>query len=222
MALDFGFAARAGGECKMRFDDTNPAAESTEYVQSILDTVHWLGHAESAVTYSSDYFQELYDLAEELINRGHAYVCFQTQDQMSKARRAKEDSPWRGQSKEETLALFRGMRDGRFAEGECSLRMRMDMNSPNPVMRDLVAYRILYTAHHRTGDKWCIYPSYDFTHCLVDSLENISHSLCTLEFVPRRESYMWLLHKLGMYTPVVWEFARLSITRTVMSKRKLM
>jgi glutaminyl-tRNA synthetase len=221
MSLDFGYAKKTGGICYMRFDDTNPEAESQEYIDSILDSVKWMGHSWVKITHASDYFEELYNLAVELVRRGKAFVCHQTSEQVAESREKREPSPWRDRPIEESLKLFADMRDGKFKEGEATLRMKMDIRSPNPCMWDLVAYRIKYHPHPHAGDKWCIYPSYDFTHCLNDSLENITHSLCTLEFGPRRESYNWLIDSLDMYRPVVWEYGRLSLTHTVLSKRKL-
>ncbi|GFH28877.1 uncharacterized protein HaLaN_27440, partial [Haematococcus lacustris] len=180
MFVDFGFAEYAGGQCYLRYDDTNPEAEKQEYIQHIQEIVAWMGWKPWKVTYSSDYFQHLYDLAVQLIKSGHAFVCHQA-----------------------------------------TLRMKMDHKNNNYNMFDLIAYRIKYVEHPHAGAKWCIYPSYDYTHCIVDSLENISHSLCTLEFETRRASYFWLLEVLGLYKPHVWEYSRLNITNTVMSKRKL-
>jgi glutaminyl-tRNA synthetase len=221
MFVDFGFAQKTGGYTILRFDDTNPVAEKTEYIDSILDIVSWLGHTPARITYSSDYFEELYDLAVELIRRDKAYVCHQTGEDIRKGREFMVDSPYRGRPVEESLALFADMRKGVYAEGEAILRMKIDMKAVNPVMRDPIAYRVLHSPHARTGDTWCIYPSYDYTHCIVDSLEWITHSLCTLEFEIRRDSYYWLLEALDLYRPFVWEFARLSLEYTMMSKRKL-
>eukprot|EP01125_Pyxidicula_operculata_P011886 TRINITY_DN388_c4_g1_i1.p1 TRINITY_DN388_c4_g1~~TRINITY_DN388_c4_g1_i1.p1 ORF type:complete len:737 (+),score=227.30 TRINITY_DN388_c4_g1_i1:804-3014(+) len=221
MQLNFGYAKRMGGVCYMRFDDTNPETESTEYVESILDNVKWMGHEYWKITYASDYFDKLYELAIELIKRGHAYVCHQTAAEIDEGRKTHTPSPYRTRSVEENLKLFEDMKNGKFEEGKAILRMKQDMNSENSTMWDLVAYRIKFCHHHRSGDKWCIYPSYDFTHCLNDSLENITHSLCTLEFVPRREPYNWLVDSLGLYRSVVWEYARLELTHVVLSKRKL-
>lgn len=197
MHLDFGYAKRKGGVCYLRFDDTNPEKEEKEYFDSIIDNVKWMGWEPWKITYSSSYFPELYELAIKLIKIGKAYVCHQQKEEMRECRKAMIESPYRNRSVEENLKLFEDMRKGKFAEGECCLRMKGDMKSDNPNMRDLVAYRIKYASHPVAGDKWCIYPSYDYTHCLVDSLEHVTHSLCTLEFERRRESYNWLIDVLG-------------------------
>ena len=181
----------------------------------------WLGHKPFKVTFASDYFQELYDLACELIRRGKAYVCHSSKADIKEQRNKMIDSPYRDRSVEENLKLFSQMRQGVFAENECCLRVKIDMKHVNPNMRDFVAYRIRYVPHPHAGDKWCIYPTYDYTHCINDSLENITHSLCTLEFENRRESYYWLLGALDLYKPMVWEYSRLNLTYTVLSKRKL-
>eukprot|EP01113_Clastostelium_recurvatum_P027969 TRINITY_DN3389_c0_g1_i1.p1 TRINITY_DN3389_c0_g1~~TRINITY_DN3389_c0_g1_i1.p1 ORF type:complete len:770 (-),score=223.20 TRINITY_DN3389_c0_g1_i1:51-2360(-) len=221
MHLSFGYAAKLGGKCYLRFDDTNPEKESQEYIDSIIDNVHWMGHKPCAITYSSHYFQKLYDLGVDLIKRGLAYVDHQPAENIKEDRRLKRESPWRNRPVEENLKLFDDMRKGKFAEGKATLRMKGDMQNDNPNMRDLIAFRIKYSHHPVSGDDWCVYPSYDFTHCLVDSLENITHSLCTLEFDSRRETYYWLIDALSMYRPLVWEYARLRLTYTVLSKRKL-
>eukprot|EP00245_Coleochaete_scutata_P005904 TRINITY_DN19893_c0_g1_i1.p1 TRINITY_DN19893_c0_g1~~TRINITY_DN19893_c0_g1_i1.p1 ORF type:complete len:798 (-),score=199.54 TRINITY_DN19893_c0_g1_i1:276-2669(-) len=221
MTVDFGFAENAGGDCYLRYDDTNPEAEKKEYIDHIQEIVGWLGWKPFKITYSSDYFQELYDLAVELIKRGHAYVDHQTAEEISEYRKLHKDSPWRNRPVAESLKLFEEMRRGMIDEGKATLRMKQDMRNENFNMYDLIAYRIKFTAHPHAGDKWCIYPSYDYTHCIVDSLENITHSLCTLEFESRRASYFWLLEVLDLYHPYVWEYARLNITNTVLSKRKL-
>lgn len=180
-----------------------------------------MGHKPFKITYSSDYFDQLYDFAVELIKRDKAYVCHQTAEVMAEGRRNKIASPWRDRPIEESLRLFEDMKNGKISEGAAVLRMKGDMNSENPNMRDLVAYRIKFLPHPHVGDKWCIYPSYDFTHCIIDSLEDITHSLCTLEFEIRRESYIWLLRALDIYVPPQIEFSRLNLTYHVMSKRKL-
>ena len=246
MHFDFGVAKKNGGETYLRFDDTNPAAEKQEYIDSILSSVKWLGHEPAKVTYSSDYFDRLHELAVELIKRGKAYVCHQTKEETAASRQllqgfqltcAREGlkksetplpegaaSPFRERSVEENLRLFQKMTDGECAEGECSLRMKGDLRSDITSMWDLAAYRVKFATHPHSGDKYCVYPTYDYTHCLVDSLENITHSLCTLEFETRQAPngpYYWLLDALDMYKPVTWEFARCNITYNVMSKRKL-
>ncbi|GAM21997.1 hypothetical protein SAMD00019534_051720 [Acytostelium subglobosum LB1] len=221
MHLSFSYAKKNGGKCYLRFDDTNPEKESQEYIDSIIENVGWLGHKPCDTTYSSHYFDQLYDLAIELIKRGYAYVCHQTPKELSECRQNMTDSPYRNRSVEENLALFEDMKKGKYEEGKATLRMKGDMKHPNPCMRDLIAYRIKYHPHPVSGDKWVIYPSYDYTHCLVDSIENITHSLCTLEFEVRRLSYNWLVDVLGLYRPVVWEYARLNLTHTVLSKRKI-
>lgn len=219
--FNFTVAKENDGICYLRFDDTNPCKENHEFIDHIKKNVAWLGYEPWKVSASSDYFQELYDLAVDLIKRDKAYVCFQTGDEMHKYREEKKDSPWRNKSVEENLRLFEHMRQGRFDEGECCLRVKMDMQNDNPNMRDFVAYRIRFTPHPHSGDEWCIYPTYDYTHCLVDSLENITHSLCTLEFETRRESYYQLLKDCDVYKPNVWEYSRLNVSNTVLSKRRI-
>nr|XP_043613934.1 glutamine--tRNA ligase [Erigeron canadensis] len=221
MFVDFGLAKERDGGCYLRFDDTNPEAEKKEYIDHIEEIVDWMGWKPFKITYTSDYFQELYDLAVELIRRGHAYVDHQTGDEIKEYREKKKNSPWRDRPISESLKLFDDMKQGRIEEGKATLRMKQDMQSDNFNMYDLIAYRIKFTPHPHAGDKWCIYPSYDYAHCIVDSLENITHSLCTLEFETRRASYYWLLDALSLYQPYVWEYSRLNITNTVMSKRKL-
>ncbi|KAH6771455.1 glutamine-tRNA ligase [Perilla frutescens var. hirtella] len=221
MFVDFGLAKERGGCCYLRYDDTNPEAEKKEYIDHIEEIVGWMGWEPFKITYTSNYFQELYELAVELIRRGHAYVDHQTGDEIKEYREKKMNSPWRDRPVEESLKLFDDMKRGLIEEGKATLRMKQDMQSDNFNMYDLIAYRIKFTPHPHAGDKWCIYPSYDYAHCTVDSLENITHSLCTLEFETRRASYYWLLDALGLYQPYVWEYSRLNITNTVMSKRKL-
>lgn len=222
-AVRFSFktAADNGGSCYLRYDDTNPEKECQEYIDAIKDTVVWLGYQPWKTTYSSDYFDELYELAIELIKRGKAYVCHLPMMEAREQRRAGVDGPYRNRSIEENLDLFEQMKMGMFEEGECCLRMKIDMQHKNTVMRDPAAYRIKFTAHPHGGDKWCIYPTYDYTHCIVDSLENITHSLCTLEFEIRRDSYYWLLEALDLYRPYVWEYSRLNISNSILSKRKI-
>ncbi|KAL6529220.1 Glutamine--tRNA ligase, cytoplasmic [Orobanche gracilis] len=221
MFVDFGLAKEQGGCCYLRYDDTNPEAEKKEYIDHIEEIVGWMGWEPFKITYSSDYFEELYKLALELIRRGHAYVDHQTPDEIKHYRENKMNSPWRDRPMGESLKLFDDMKKGLIEEGKATLRMKQDMKNDNVNMYDLIAYRIKFISHPHAGDKWCIYPSYDYTHCIVDSLENITHSLCTLEFETRRASYYWLLDALGLYQPYVWEYSRLNISNTVLSKRKL-
>ncbi|QPG76822.1 hypothetical protein FOA43_004216 [Brettanomyces nanus] len=228
--VNFGFAKFHGGHCYLRFDDTNPEAEDQVYFDSIKRCVKWLGYEPWKVTYSSDYFDRLYELAEKLIETGYGYVDHSTPEQVKQQRGIKEDgtpggkrvpSPWRNRPAEESLKEFRKMRDGLYQPEEATLRMKQDLDSPSPQMWDLVAYRVLNKPHFRTGDKWKIYPTYDFTHCLVDSFENITHSLCTTEFIMSRQSYEWLCDCLHVYRPPQREYGRLNITGTIMSKRKI-
>lgn len=226
ICLNFGVAREFGGRCNLRFDDTNPVKEETEYVAAIREDVAWLGgHWDDREFYASDYFERLYDYAEELIRRGKAYVDDLSADEIRAFRgtltEPGRESPWRGRGVEENLDLFRRMRAGEFPDGARVLRAKIDMASPNLVMRDPTLYRIRHEAHHRTGTAWCIYPMYDYAHCLSDSLEGITHSLCTLEFVNNRELYDWVLDALGVYHPQQIEFARLNLTYTILSKRKL-
>ncbi|WP_029894298.1 glutamine--tRNA ligase/YqeY domain fusion protein [Desulfohalovibrio reitneri] len=226
ICLNFGMAEEYGGKCNLRFDDTNPLKEEVEYVDSIKEDVRWLGYDwNGREFYASDYFEQLYQYAEKLIELGKAYVDSQSAEEI-RAKRGTltepgENSPHRERSVEENLDLFRRMRAGEFGNGEHVLRAKIDMAHPNVIMRDPTLYRIRHTAHHRTGDAWCIYPMYDYTHCLSDSIEGITHSLCTLEFENNRELYDWVLDALGVYHPRQYEFARLNITHTVLSKRKL-
>lgn len=221
MFVDFGLAKDRGGNCYLRYDDTNPEAEKKEYIDHIEEIVGWMGWEPFKITYTSDYFQELYELAVELIRRGYAYVDHQTPEEIKEYREKKMNSPWRDRPIKESLQLFHDMKRGMIDEGKATLRMKQDMQSDNFNMYDLIAYRIKFTPHPHAGDKWCIYPSYDYAHCVVDSLENVTHSLCTLEFETRRASYYWLLDALGLYMPYVWEYSRLNVSNTVMSKRKL-
>ncbi|KAI0399712.1 glutaminyl-tRNA synthetase-like protein [Xylaria palmicola] len=227
ICVNFGFAKYHGGKTYLRMDDTNPEAEEEKYFVAIEEMVHWLGFTPNAVTYSSDNFQKLYDLAEKLIELGKGYVCH-CNDEEIKAQRGGEDHGPRfrcahaEKSVETNLADFRGMRDGKYKPREAFLRMKQDIEDGNPQMWDLAAYRVLDKPHHRTGSKWRIYPTYDFTHCLCDSFEGITHSLCTTEFIQSRVSYEWLNKTLGVYEPMQREYGRLSITGTVLSKRKIM
>jgi len=226
ICLNFGLAAEYGGKCHLRFDDTNPEKENEKYVKAIKEDVRWLGFDWGDDEYfTSDYFERLYDYALRLIRKGKAYVDSLSPEQIREYRgtltEPGRESPYRNRSIEENLILFEQMRAGRFSEGECVLRAKIDMGSPNIVMRDPTLYRIRKKRHHRTGDKWCIYPMYDFAHCLSDSIEKITHSLCTLEFEINRELYDWIIDALGVYHPRQIEFARLNMTRTVLSKRQL-
>ena len=226
ICINFGLAQEYGGLCNLRFDDTNPVKEDTEYVDSIREDVHWLGGEwDDRGYYASNYFDQLYAFAEQLIRDGKAYVDSQSAEEIRASRgtltQPGTESPYRNRSIEENLDLFHRMRGGEFADGEHVLRAKIDMASPNVVMRDPTLYRIRHAEHHRTGDKWCVYPMYDFTHCLSDSLEGITHSICTLEFVNNRELYDWVLDALNVYHPQQIEFARLGLTYTVLSKRKL-
>ncbi|GHT41824.1 glutamine--tRNA ligase [Planctomycetales bacterium] len=229
ICLNFGLAKKYGGNFTMRFDDTNPSKEETEYVDSIINDVQWLTGEDltSRVRFASDYFDQMYNWAEELIKKGKAYVCDQTPDEM-RDNRGTPDKPMtpsagRDFSPEKNLEIFRQMRDGKFAEGERTLRAKIDLASPNFNMRDPVMYRIIKAEHHRTGAKWIIYPMYDWAHGLEDSIENITHSICTLEFEHHRPLYDWFLDNLdNIWRPYQYEFARLNLTYTVMSKRKLL
>ena len=226
ICLNFGVAKEFGGLCNLRFDDTNPTKEETEYVDSIKEDVRWLGGSwDDREFYASNYFEQLYAYAEQLIQMGKAYVDDLTADEIREYRGTLKEpgreSPYRNRSVEENLDLFRRMRAGEFPDGSHVLRAKIDMASPNLTMRDPTLYRIRHAAHHRTGDAWCIYPMYDFTHPLSDSIEGITHSLCTLEFVNNRDFYNWILETLGVYHPEQTEFARLNLTHTILSKRKL-
>ena len=226
ICLNFGIAEEYGGLCNLRFDDTNPSKEDVEYVESIMEDVRWLGYDwGDRLYYASDYFEQLYQYAIELIRIGKAYVCDLSPEEIREYRgtltKPGKESPYRNRSVEENLDLFQRMRAGEFPDGSRTLRAKIDMASPNLNMRDPVIYRIMRIPHHRTGDKWCIYPMYDFTHCLSDSIERITHSLCTLEFEDHRPLYDWFLDQLGVYHPQQIEFARLNLSHTVMSKRML-
>ena len=226
ICLSFGLAAENEGTCHLRFDDTNPSAEEKEYVDSIKADVRWLGFDwGDNLYYASDYFEKLYQYAVELIKRDKAYVCTLNTEEFKKYRgvptKPGNESPWRNRPVEESLDLFERMRAGEFEDGAYVLRAKIDMCSPNLHMRDPVIYRIKHAAHHRTGNAWCIYPMYDFTHCLSDSIEQITHSICTLEFEVHRPLYDWILDQLDAYHPQQIEFARLNLTHTVMSKRRL-
>jgi len=226
ICLNFGLAKKYGGKTNLRFDDTNPAKEDVEYVDSIKEDVKWLGFDWANEFYASDYFEQLYIWAQELIKKGLAYVDDQSQEDIRLNRgsvtQAGKPSPFRNRSAEENLLLFAGMREGKYAEGERVLRAKIDMGHSNMLMRDPILYRIIYAHHHRTGDKWCIYPMYDYAHGQSDSLENITHSICTLEFDVHRPLYDWFIEKLEIFQSRQFEFARLNLTYTVMSKRKLL
>jgi glutaminyl-tRNA synthetase len=225
--LNFGLAEEFGGKCNLRFDDTNPAKEETEYVESIVEDVKWLGaDFGGRLLYASDYFQQLYDWAVYLIKKGKAFVCDLSSNQVRETRgtltEAGQNSPYRERSVEENLDLFGRMKAGEFPDGSRTLRAKIDMASPNLNMRDPVLYRILHAEHHRTGNHWCIYPMYDWAHGQCDSIEGITHSICTLEFESHRPLYDWFLDQLGVFHPQQIEFDRLNLTYTVMSKRKLL
>jgi glutaminyl-tRNA synthetase len=227
VCLNFKIAADYLGLCNLRMDDTNPVKEEIEYIDSIITDVRWLGFDwDDRLFYASDYYGKLYEYAVELIKMGKAYVCDQSPEEMRQFRgtltEPGRESPYRNRSIEENLALFERMKAGEFKEGEKTLRAKIDMTSPNLNMRDPVTYRILHATHHRTGDTWCIYPMYDFAHCFSDSIEGITHSICTLEFEDHRPLYDWYLDQLNTYHPQQIEFARLNLTYTVMSKRKLL
>lgn len=228
ICLNFGIAAEFNGRCHLRFDDTNPSKEESAYVESIKKDVEWLGFEwGDNLFYASDYFDKLYDFAVALIEKEKAYVCCLSADEMREYRgtltEPGKESPHRNRPVDENLELFKGMKEGKFAEGSHVLRAKIDMASPNLNMRDPIIYRIMNISHHRTGDKWCIYPMYDYTHCISDAIEEITHSLCTLEFADHRPLYDWVLDTLETPShPQQIEFARLNLSYTVMSKRKLM
>ncbi|MGA2183002.1 MAG: glutamine--tRNA ligase/YqeY domain fusion protein [Bryobacteraceae bacterium] len=225
--LNFGLAAEFSGKCNLRFDDTNPEKEETEYVDSIIADVRWLGgDFEDRLFYASDYFYQLYEWAVQLIKSGDAYVCDLTAEEVRQQRGSLtepgQESPWRNRSVEENLNLFERMRTGEFPDGARTLRAKIDMASPNLNLRDPIMYRIVHAEHHRTGGKWCIYPMYDYTHGECDSIERITHSICTLEFEDHRPLYDWYVERLGIYHPQQIEFDRLNLTYTLLSKRKLL
>jgi glutaminyl-tRNA synthetase len=225
--INFGFATEFGGKCNLRFDDTNPSKEETEYVDSIIEDVRWLGGDwEGRLFYASDYFGQLYEWAVQLIKSGKAYVCDLSADEVRRQRgtltEPGQESPYRNRSVEESLHLFERMKAGEFPDGTRTLRAKIDMASPNLNMRDPVMYRILHAEHHRTGNQWCIYPMYDFAHGQCDSIEGITHSICTLEFEDHRPLYDWYVEQLGIYHPQQIEFDRLNVTYTLLSKRKLL
>ena len=226
LCINFGLARKYGGRTNLRYDDTNPTKEDTEYVEAIKEDIRWMGFEWEKECYASDYFEQLYQWAEQMIMKGQAYVDDQTLEEMRLNRGTVEtpgtDSPWRNRTPEENLKIFREMRDGKYADGEKVLRAKIDMAHPNMMFRDPILYRIKHAAHHRTGDKWCIYPMYDFTHGQCDSIEHITHSICTLEFDVHRPLYDWFIETLGIFPSHQYEFARLNLTYTLMSKRKLL
>ncbi len=226
ICLNFGLASKYGGKTNLRFDDTNPVTEDTEYVESIKDDIKWLGFNWSNELYASDYFDKIYSYAVLLINKGLAYVDDSTSEEIAQLKGTPtepgKDSIYRSRSIEENILLFNEMKAGKYKDGEKVLRAKIDMTHTNMLMRDPIIYRIKHAHHHRTGDKWCIYPMYDFAHGQSDSIENITHSICTLEFIPHRELYDWLIEKLDIFPSHQYEFARLNMTYTVMSKRKLL
>ncbi|HVS97881.1 MAG TPA: glutamine--tRNA ligase/YqeY domain fusion protein [Puia sp.] len=226
IVLNFGLAQKYGGKTNLRFDDTNPVTEDVEYVDSIKEDIRWLGFQWANEFYASDYFEQLYHFAEDLIGKGLAYVDDSTAEEIAKMKgtptEAGTESPYRNRSVEENLRLFREMRAGKYRDGEKVLRAKIDMASSNMHLRDPFMYRIRHARHHRTGDAWCIYPMYDFAHGQSDSIEHITHSICTLEFIPHRPLYDWFIEKLQIYPSRQYEFARLNLTYTVMSKRKLL
>ena len=226
ICLNFGLSKKYGGYTNLRFDDTNPATEEIEYVESIKDDIHWLGFEWKNEHYASDYFDKLYEYAVRLINKGLAYVDDGSSDEIAAMKgtptEVGKDSPYRTRTIEENFDLFTRMKNGAFPDGSRTLRAKIDMAHTNMLMRDPVLYRIKHAHHHQTGDKWCIYPMYDFAHGQSDSIEEVTHSICTLEFVPHRELYDWLIEKLEIYPSRQYEFARRNLSYTVMSKRKLL
>lgn len=225
ICLNFGLARKYGGKTNLRFDDTNPVTEDTEYVDSIKEDVRWLGFEWANELYASDYFEQLYNFAVALIKKGLAYVDDSTAEEIAQQKGTPTEpgvaNKYRSRSIEENIQLFTDMRDGKYKDGEKVLRAKIDLASPNMHMRDPIMYRIKHAHHHRTGDKWCVYPMYDFAHGQSDSIENITHSVCTLEFIPHRPLYDWFIEKLEIFPSHQYEFSRLNLTYTVMSKRKL-
>ncbi len=226
ICLNFGLALKYGGHTNLRFDDTNPVTEETEYVESIKNDVRWLGFQWGNELYASDYFDQLYQFAIKLIGKGLAYVDDSTSEEIAGQKgtpsQPGKGSPFRDRNMEENLKLFEAMRAGKYKDGEKVLRAKVDMAHPNMHLRDPIIYRIKHAHHHRTGDTWCIYPMYDFAHGQSDAIENVTHSICTLEFIPHRELYDWFIQKLEIYPSRQYEFARLNMTYTIMSKRKLL
>jgi glutaminyl-tRNA synthetase len=226
ICLNFGLALKYGGKTNLRFDDTNPVTEETEYVESIKRDIQWLGFNWAQELYASDYFHELYGFAMTLIKKGLAYVDDSSSEEIAAGKgtptQAGTNSKFRSRSVEENVKLFEEMKAGKYKDGEKVLRAKVDMSHPNMHMRDPIMYRIKHAHHHRTGDAWCIYPMYDFAHGQSDAIENVTHSICTLEFIPHRDLYNWFIEKLEIYPSRQYEFARLNMTYTVMSKRKLL
>ena len=226
ICLNFGLANKYGGKANLRFDDTNPTTEETEYVESIKADVQWLGFTWANELYTSNYFEQIYAFAVILIEKGLAYVDDSTSEEIAAQKGTPTTPGSRNKFAERTVAenlqLFTEMREGKYADGEKVLRAKIDMRSPNMHMRDPIIYRIKHAHHHRTGDTWCVYPMYDFAHGQSDSIENITHSICTLEFIPHRELYNWCIENLEIFPSQQYEFARLNMTYTVMSKRKLL
>lgn len=225
ICLNFGIARKFGGQTNLRFDDTNPVTEETEYVDSIIEDVRWLGFEPAGILYASDYFEQLYEWAKVLINKGKAYVDFSSSEEIAAQKGTLtlpgQNSPYRDTPPEENLSLFEKMKAGEFPDGHCVLRAKIDMASPNMIMRDPLLYRIKHAHHHRSGDKWCIYPMYDWAHGQSDSIEGITHSICTMEFVPHRELYDWCIEQLEIFPSKQYEFARRNLSYAVTSKRKL-
>jgi len=225
IVLNFGTAQKFGGETNLRFDDTNPVTEETEFVDGIIEDVQWLGFKPARILYASDYFDQLFEWAKELIRQGKAYVDFSSSKEVAEQKGTPTTpgvaNQYRDTSPEVNLAEFEKMKNGEYPDGHCTLRAKIDLNSPNMHMRDPYLYRIIHAHHHRTGDKWHIYPMYDWAHGQSDSIEGITHSVCTLEFIPHRELYDWCIETLGIYPSKQYEFARINLTYTVMSKRKL-
>lgn len=226
ICLNFGLAIKYGGQTNLRFDDTNPVTEETEYVDSIKDDIRWLGFKWTKELYASDYFEQIYQFAVTLINKGLAYVDDSNAEEIAKHKGTPTTpgipTPYRNRSVEENIELFTNMKNGKYKDGEKVLRAKVDLTSSNMHMRDPIIYRIKHAHHHRTGNTWCIYPMYDFAHGQSDSIENITHSICTLEFIPHRELYNWFMEQLEIFPSKQYEFARLNMTYTVMSKRKLL
>ena len=227
LCINFGVKEKYDGECNLRFDDTNPAKETEEFAKSIIDSLDWLGFSYDRILYASDYYDRMYEIAEKMIVEGNAYVCDLTAEEITATRgtltEPGKESPYRNRSVEENLTLFREMKAGKYADGEKVLRAKIDMASPNINLRDPILYRVAHVSHYRTGDKWCIYPMYDFAHPIEDAIEGITHSICTLEFEDHRPLYNWVVEHSGFPAPLPRqiEFARLNLTNTVMSKRYL-